>query len=934
MKDIFIGRSSVVTQIDNLVVDTENHVLPIVAKGGVGKTWLLRNLRDRYLDLNILESIGFTQKGVCPIWVDFSEARFHNILNITLEWLNQLQGFFPSSDLISYRLKVSKLTTFVSEFNTYEELRSAEKETVDYFLSILSRISSQHRILILLDTVETSPSALLERQVSRLISKLPNTIWILAGRPKATLFKSLSTFEEFNDNHWHIHDNIKLSLFTTNDVQNYFFEALGTKLDISFCRQIRLLTAGNPVLVAITSEWLKNNVDLPEEVKISPIDTGSLSKVDLKIRQDKFKFDLLSNIRKLQNPLDWIVLYAAYLNRRSDPKIFKITIDSKDEDSFNDAFAKFNDLVFVRKSLTAESGRLHDEAERLILKYVWPIVDPDGELRVDLAQKIVDQYYTPKIAELLSAKREYLRRNIDNPEFLNEVSLQDDKMPEPYNLSKKEFQIIVLQTECLDYNFRISENEGWSYLERLIQEATIELSIVQSSFIEQAIYKLKLEEKNEIRTLIAKSRIRLIQKDNQTAESLAEDAKKLLDRKPFNFDQQPDYDDLNDEAKITMILGMTQTKSNNKISLLEDAQEKAKFTENPLLDANTYKQLGLAYRKHGNWKKAIESYDAALKLLDHKDNPDEYAAILNNLAFVLLLDGKPFPADSMAEEALHIRKQRANLHGMSLSYSTKGRIVEALGDYSRATKFYKQAANLALERNDNDFYALCQTNLATVQIIERNYNAARDLVKLGMESGNQEVKARAYHQASKIELMHGKYIKRKGNTDEANSLFEKAKIFAKEGLNIAHTIVNFPLEAAIIYELALIEYLQNNHEDKYYLDRLEKILSTYDLRLEKGRLKELKGDFKFSSGDFLKAFTFYIEACQILANYSPASFYDTFERIRSKFLNCSSNIQKEIFSHIDRSVQNTHPNDLMTAFKHISNQYYKNSPEYLSDYEN
>ena len=268
----------------------------------------------------------------------------------------------------------------------------------------------------------------------------------------------------------------ELKPFSSSETVQYFEAALEGEMPPDLRDKIFLLTGGNPVLIAIAGEWLKRHIKLPEDVDLPLSELQALDEPTLSKRRQRFEFALVDKVRSLRKPVDWATLYLAYLNRRYEPKILQLALGPDldlDDQQFDDVVEELKTLVFVRKSMSAEGGLLHDEAQRLIRKHAWPSVDPARELQQELAKRVIDGYYLPEIERLSQIVQSKLAKSVEHkliaPERRRLPSIPDE------DWLKRELQI-----ECLDYHFRISAKEGWHYLNQLFDEA-LNLSLLADS---------------------------------------------------------------------------------------------------------------------------------------------------------------------------------------------------------------------------------------------------------------------------------------------------------------------------------------------------------------------------------------------------------------------------------------------------------------------
>lgn len=878
-QDVFIGRKKELQMIDEMVFDPTGarHILPMVGEGGVGKTWLFREIYRRYE----------RDPKVLVLRIDYGETRTQSLPALSLHIIKQCEKYIPEEQTTEYFRRMSLWEQSAAE-TVLDDV--PEEEVYNFGINLMNQISKERRILILSDTTEASTSLALGHRVNALASQFLNTVIVLAGRPTDYVLADYASFQEIYAQ-WIVHKVYKLEPFSDNEVNQYFDEVLPeTAHDLR--EKIILLTRGNPVLIAIAGEWLRRNIALPEDIDSSLEELHALDESALVKRRQQFESKLIDKVRTLHQPIDWAVLYLAYLNRRYDPRILQLALNIQDEVKLKEIIRDLSALVFVRKSMTAGGELLHDEAQRLIRQHAWPVVDPDGELRRSLAQKVINEYYLPEIERL----SEFVRGKITQ-------ALEQGSIP---IIPDEEILEIALQVECLDYQFRISDEAGWAYLDQLLEEALSHRSMIRIEAIEQAINNLALQHINSARFKTRVAQSLLVKKDRDRAASLAQSALDAPDITP------------SDAASAFITLAECTAKSSEKTIHFKAALEKARLAQRRPLEATILNNLGQTYRQLGQWPEAEETYKQALRLWDEQKDREQYAMTLNNLAFVYMLTGNLSRADGLAEKALRIRKDMGNLYRLSFSYSTKGRIAEAMGDYAHALRYHRMAVDLCKSSGNDDDANLWQVNVAAAERRAHNFEVARQLLASALTKDRSDIRTRALHQFAKIDVEEARVLTSRGAaTSDVIAKYESANNHARQALKIAEQLGDDYQIADILLDLALITVLKDKSENKECLQALRKILEDHNYILIKGRLAELEGDLAYIGEEIFTAFNHYLEACDILASYSPASFRQTFERVRDKFMDASSDMQVRICQMIEKRFPSVHPASSLAALKEL-----------------
>lgn len=889
-QSIFVGRERELHMIDRMVADPErkSYVFPIIGEGGVGKTWLLQAVRSRYEE----------DPGVVVVPIDYAESRTQSLPALSIYVLRQFSNHVPEEQQAEFLRRMSDWEHFAESEVTPYQVQEMEDAAYDFGLSLISKVAEQKRILILSDTVETEETVEQSDRINLLAARFPNTVIVLAGRPTAFTQHIYSRLP-LNYRKWKIRKVHRLKPFSKREAKSYLERTLSAEIASDLRDKIILLTGGNPVLLAITCEWLKRHISLPEDVDLPLKTLRELDSTDLARLQQAFEFALIDKIRTLRYPIDWATLYLAYLNRRYDPSILQLALDIDDEAQLNSIIEELKTLVFVRQSMTGGGILLHDEAERLVREHAWPVVDPDCRLRRSLAQKVIDQYYLPKIDSLTKTVQEILARRVEQ-----RVAAPEQDSP---SIPDEQWLKRELQMECLDYHFRVSEEAGWKYLDQLIDEALVyRYSPVQMDVIVQAVNIIAPRVVDSTRFRIRVAENLLMRRDLVRATNLARLSLEAPEVSP------------SDAATAHIILGECATDPLEKTGHFEDALEQARLMQDRRLEAIVLNNLGQAYRRQGHWSRAEELYREALRLWDEDQDRNQYAMTLNNLAYVYLLRGSLSRADNWAERALLIRKEAGNIYGLGFSYSTKGQIAREMGDYAKALHYHRMAVDLFERIGDVENADLMRVNVASAERRAHNFDVARQLLLPALGHRHLEIRVRALHEAATIDLEEGRALTAQGvPITDVMSKYGSAEKNARQTLELAVASGNNYLIANVLLDLSLLALLKDGHADKEHMKALQEILQSHDYPLIRGRFIELMGDLDHLSGNIVSAFERYLESCDILASYSPASFRQTFERVRDKYLDASPDVQTQIRHMIQTKFSALAPSSPLVALQEL-----------------
>lgn len=895
-QDMFIGREKELHMIDEMVRDPERarHMLRIVGPAGVGKTWLLRKLYHRYRD----------DPAILVVRIDYGEARPQSLPGLSLHVIEQFGEHMSDKHKEDYHQRMANWKELLESEVDPDRIREEQNKIYLFGIDLIWQLSQEKRILILSDALDTENALEDIQRTNFMATNLLNTVMIFAGRPGSFTDQVYNELAELY-RRWETHPVYNLGYFSEEESQSYLAASLPRSAAPELAAKVSLLTAGQPVLVALAAEWFQHNAALPEGVDMPLENMRALEDAPLHERRRQFEFALVEDIRALRHPIDRAILYRSYLNRRDDPRIFELVLDDVSSEELAALVDELKQRVVVRQSIISESSLLHLEVQRLLLEHVWPELDPDESQRHALARTVIDSYYLPEIERLNNIIQDKLAQTL-KPTLSSATSAtteRRDKLPIPDEYWPKR----DLQIECLYYHFCISEQDGWNYLNQLFDEAlTYHYSLPQMDALVQVVPRVAPQQVHSSRFQVRFAQILLEKGEVQRAARMAEQALDTDEIEPA------------DAANAFIVLADATTAPAEKVTHFKVSLEMAEAAEDPVLEQKIHNRLGLAFRRQGHWKEAEQAYLQVLHMLDEQQDPNQYAATLNNLAFVYMLNGNLIRADNLAEKALRMRREQGNIHGLGFSYSTRGRIAEAMGNHVLAQRYHRTAVDLCELVGDTNNAALMQVNVAASECQAQKFEPARLLLARALRSDIPNIRARALQQAARVDVEEGRALTAQGAPPlEIESKYENAEQLATRALALAKEVLDDHLISSVLLDLIMITFLREKRKDAAHVAELQEILKDHDYKLEKGRLIELEGDLAYNHGEVVAAFGHYLEACKQLATYSLSSFRALFEQVRDKFFEASANEQQQICQMIEATFAETHPDSPLIALKDL-----------------
>jgi serine/threonine protein kinase/tetratricopeptide (TPR) repeat protein len=137
---------------------------------------------------------------------------------------------------------------------------------------------------------------------------------------------------------------------------------------------------------------------------------------------------------------------------------------------------------------------------------------------------------------------------------------------------------------------------------------------------------------------------------------------------------------------------------------------------NPVLRAETYKDLGDIYKSRVDFSKGIEVLEKAIEIYKSLDDRLEISHTLNNMGNMFWIDSRYKDALQKYNEALSIQEDLGVVKDIASTLTNIGSTSFALGDYEKAIDQYKRSIELKKTINDQPEIARTYNNLAVVYL--------------------------------------------------------------------------------------------------------------------------------------------------------------------------------------------------------------------------
>jgi len=410
-----------------------------------------------------------------------------------------------------------------------------------------------------------------------------------------------------------------LSPFNLAESKDYFAHTeIGATLDEDMKEKLYILTGGHPILISLAEYWLRRDMPI-NHVTVRPLqEIRSLNGDELKQVSAEFQASLVNNILNLTT-IDQALLMMAYLRRRFNDDILQITLEVTPEQA-QKISAELRHFPFFRPRSGRRDYALHDVMRDLVVLHSWPIVDPHGLQRRRLAQRVVEQYYVPRIESLEKQIQDIRSREGDRKSVLAVLSQIEDVY----------FPKWQLEADRLYYEMELDPEKGYKYFEDLFEQALGSSHLRQCDLLLGAVDEAKLEANFQVHTnlKIKRARWQWLSDKSEDREKAENYLRKIL--------KNSGLDKRNKLEAISTLAGRTHDLA-EAIRLRSRCVRLAEQQGGAAAIAQMYR-LGLAYRRTGQWDKAREWYEKARQKAEEiKDRP-LVAEVISHLAYIERLE--------------------------------------------------------------------------------------------------------------------------------------------------------------------------------------------------------------------------------------------------------------------------------------------------------
>ncbi|TMC15380.1 MAG: tetratricopeptide repeat protein [Chloroflexi bacterium] len=807
-------------------------------KGGIGKTWLLRHCA---------EIVAQEYPDTAVLMVDFFNVEDRDRLFLAEKVVKELHRFCPEWNASAFvnvidqyyskktETTLSKRVTDIAEDETtFTDIAAALVEDIQHLEPIL--VEQHKHLLLAFDTfeiIEDNPVIAVLRSSQTFPDNYSSSHIkvVMAGRNRLS----------WDHANWrgrqHEIQSLSLLPFSKQEMLAYIDAEAMYNEPPREEQQIAALykrTEGRPIMIGLVVDVLNNHIQGFDEL--------------IAIGEKDFEENLIPQIYKLENPMNWVILFMAHAYHHFNLALLEHILDQVPQPepirpvNREEMAEALPQLSFVRRSSTGDSFVLHDEMRRLVVKYCWEELDPDRRYRKAVSQRVMEYY----MEELTRAQNESWQQLCDLVILHHRLFID---LSDGLQYFKSRFLAA-----------RILRRRGFARL--LFQEA----QNVGSS--------MSLVQRNDLQ-LAGAQLLRL--------EDALDDALNALDQIKKESDPQwyetNYYEVLNEE-------GLCYQKKN----LWDDAERcfnecLAVETErnNQARCAPLLNRLGYIARRRGQFATAITYYQQSADLFKHLGKMLNYADVLNNMGYAYRYQGKIEEALLRCKISWRLRwnlfqKGEVDEVIVGWSLSTLGIIYLSAGNISEAESRFNAAYDIYSRNNAKADIAATYHRFGQIQFERKNWD---DALTWFIKAEQAAVEANIESYIMSLSWQGRVYMQQQRWT-EAQVLFEQAMQRAQQVTD------NYQAVESLIYLAECLAVQSQEIRSQQFLLEAEQNArerSYYDLL---GRIEHRRGETQYHLDNFQQAFQHFVAYCHYMTLYNYGEYTSAVQRVIDALIGVTS----------------------------------------------
>jgi len=799
-------------------------------KGGVGKTWLLRKCAALTRSL---------RKDIAIVPLDFFRVVDRNSITIAQSVAQSVQMVHPHWHATTFwRL----LAEYQEATQGHKDMPNSEERLHDALVTDLEELDrflqkDGRQVLFFFDTFEViEHHPLMAVAGTGIICTfsarygLKNIGAIIAGRNPP----------DWSHQNWNGRESevlhVPVEPFKIAEMIQ-FFDRNCTVLSSqevapAHLERVHERTQGRPILVGLVVDVLNHRIGTLDDLLTASV--------------QRFEEHLVTQINRLEHPVNWVVLFMAHIYHRFDAAmlrwIFQHSIEMKEllqDVDLEELERKLLGLSFVRVSGHADTLALHDEMRRLVNLYNWKALEqPTESFRRELSRVILGYYER----ELAAAAGEQVRQSY-----------------------------IV---EMLYHKLFMRSSDSFAFFSQHFARA---IGLWQSAFARALLDDVRrsgraLFAEHQDDLLLAEASLLWREENNTQAIALYTRLEGQADpnwlagkRAKILFEKAVCYSNMSrlPEAIAAMTESMAVAQTHNDRNHV----------------ARVLGWLGSIYKRLGELERAREYYESSIALYKEIDNERGYADILTALSTIYRLQGRLEEALRRCTVAWRIRQDLyargvGSEIGVGLSLSAMGATYIKLGDMAGAQKAFQEAHEIYVRNNYQQGIADSYNRFGYIAMTGHDYEKALVWFR------------RAYHQALERSAdAEINSLNKMGWTFVLQGQYSEAISPLKKAIERARAVHDDYQQAESLIDLAYAyAALKSPDAALHLLDQAESITEKYTYNFLWGLVDVQRGEIELARRQNSNAFRHFADSCYHMAIYNPVEYEKAIREVVSKLL--------------------------------------------------
>jgi tetratricopeptide (TPR) repeat protein len=606
--------------------------------GGVGKTWQLQSI--------IIDNLDDPVRVVTPI-IDFFDTQNHSVHGLRAAIRSRLQvpDVFRAYDEALERLEEAR-----SKPETHSStIASLEARAGQVFIQCCQDAIVGREVILFFDTFERVQQRYVGQWMRQeFLPQVGDLIVAIAGRPEPTPAQ--------------MPDNVILHPLKGLS-QKAYAELVRRRLPSVTAEIVESMwkhTGGNPLITHLI-------LDLHEPQREQFIAQLSQLDEDERVQDSELQRWLVGQFVDPPDNRNKVVWAMAYLRRRFDVSMLKHIVENTSwfrADDYEVILSDLRQLVYVKEYLHQQSHLLHDEIQRMVVKYALPDVGIWEEFRADLYDSVVNRYY-PKaieaIEEFSPAKKSPANMDLARQLRAEQLGYILDQYPDA-GLEKYESYRTEVEEKTHDYDFEeLLWGEVREHLDRWKKKRSYDIFRERGRWLRRHSLFQKAEEHYQ----------------------------QMLDR----------FEDLRVEiSQLVGFMAMRRGKIHRAKDIFEQSLEWVEeddFRAIEVIESN----LAQAAIEAGEWDKALEHYARSFRAATLAHDKSQMAAVYLSRGYLYSLKGKYSDAERQCKFALEtlepLPDNPDNARRTVYAWMNLGTVYRHTGDYAEAVSPYEKSLELA-----------------------------------------------------------------------------------------------------------------------------------------------------------------------------------------------------------------------------------------------